>query len=136
MNINKNDKVDVAFLIRNSETNEVVYQHSTSEPIKLSPEEPLFEILKVLINKNKDYHGNFQFEKIECKESNQETLPRNGILKKLRYSAGQIIRYSNNPYKYGLIKDLNDKEIILETINPFRRQNLNLKISVKKVINN
>lgn len=135
MSINKSDEVDVAFLIKNADTNAVIYQHNSGEPIKLSNDEPLFEILKVLISKNTDYNGTFQFEKVNPSDSKIEILPRNGILKKIKYIPGQIIRYSNNPYKYGLIQKVDDNKIEVETINPFRRQNLNLKISVKKVIN-
>lgn len=135
MSINKNDEVDVAFLIKNADTSAVIYQHNSGEPIKLSNDEPLFEVLKVLISKNTDYNGTFQFEKVNPTDSKIEILPRNGILKKIKYIPGQIIRYSNNPYKYGLIQKIDDNKIEIETINPFRRQNLNLKISVKKVIN-
>lgn len=136
MTINRNDKVDVAFVLKNSENNSLIYQHSSNEPITLNAEEPLFDILKVLISKKEDYTGVFQFEKLELKESSIEIIPRNGILRKIAYRQGQIIRFGNSPYKYGLILEVSDNELKLETNNPFRRQNLNLKIGVKKVINN
>lgn len=83
MTINKNDVVDVNFTIRNSETQSIIYQHTSSDNISLNKDEPLFEVLKVLIGKNDTYQGNFEFEKIESNESVIDKIPRNGVLKRL-----------------------------------------------------
>ena len=136
MTINKNDVVDVNFTIRNSETQSIIYQHTSSDNISLNKDEPLFEVLKVLIGKNDTYQGNFEFEKIESNESVIDKIPRNGVLKKINYKLGQIIRYQVNPYKYGVVVNVTEDEISLETKNPFRRSNSLLKTEAKKVINN
>ena len=130
MTICKNDAVNVEFTILTHDEKSIIYQHKSSENLSLNSDEPLFEILKVLIGKDKKYQGAFKFEKTT------ETIPRNGLLKKIDYIEGQIIRFENNPYRYGLITNVSDDQITLETHQPFRRQNLLLKIIVKKVINN
>lgn len=136
MTICKNDLVNVSFVLTTPDEKTVIYRHNSSENINLNNEEPLFEILKVLIGKDDNFQGAFKFEKTESQESKLESIPRNGSLKNIKYQLGQIIRFENNPYRYGVILEVTDTNIKLETCHPFRRQHLLLKVNSKKVINN
>jgi FKBP-type peptidyl-prolyl cis-trans isomerase 2 len=136
MTICKNDLVNVNFVLSTPDEKTIVYRHVASENISLNNDEPLFEILKVLIGKDDNFQGAFKFDKAEPQDSNIEMIPRNGVLKSINYKIGQIIRFENNPYRYGLITKISDDNITLETNLPFRRQDLLLKVNSKKAINN
>lgn len=133
--VEMNSQIKVKFSLKN-ENGDLMFgeNYGKVETITIKETEALFDLFKCLIGKEIGYEGKFivnQTKTNSCKEElSIESLPPY-----LTFKKGTIIKLGSNNNKFGFIKDINDKVIILETEKPFRQVKSILNVSIIDIKN-
>lgn len=130
-----NSEVKVKFSLKN-ESGDLMFGENSGkiETIFIKETEALFDLFKCLIGKEKGYEGKFIVNQIKS-SSNIEELSIESLPPYLTFKKGTIIKLGSNNKKFGFIKDINDKIMILETEKPFRQVKSILNVSILDIQN-
>lgn len=130
--IQNGSNVEVIFTLRN-ESGEVIYGDEGKKiKLILDSKTQIFDIFKCIVGKEEGYSGKFKINKSdflnEIEFISTESLPSYLVFKK-----ETIIQLGSNNNKFGFIKDIQDKCIVVETSRPFKNITSILDVKVLKV---
>lgn len=131
--IQNGSNIEIIFSMK-TEDGSLVFGEEDGKNIKflLDSDKPLFDIFKCLIGKEEGYSGKIKVNKSIFNEDLEE-LSIESLPSYLTFEKNTIIQIGSGHKKFGFIKDIKDKKLILEVSKPFKNITSILNVKIIKV---